>query len=88
MEEYGIEPIINQYSGKTEKQAVIEGLVNLYEIQGGENLSIPKVHFEYYMGNLHSEVLSYLQEQKLILLSKGIIEILDVEALRSRMINH
>ncbi|SFN61252.1 hypothetical protein [Proteiniclasticum ruminis] len=88
MEEYGIEPIINQYSGKTEKQAVIEGLVNLYEIQGGENLGIPKVHFEYYMGHLHSEILSYLQEQKLILLSKGIIEILDPEALRSRMINH
>lgn len=88
MEEYGIEPIINQYSLKTEKQAVIEGLVNLYEIQGGENLSIPKVHFEYYMGNIHSEVLSYLQEQKLILLSKGMIEILDVEALRSSMINH
>lgn len=88
MEEYGIEPIINQYSLKTEKQAVIEGLVNLYEIQGGKNLSIPKVHIEYYMGNLHSEVLSYLQEQKLILLSKGMIEILDVEALRSSMINH
>jgi hypothetical protein len=91
MKEYDIEPAMNSDSEKTEELKVIETLVNLHEIQGEENPVISKVHLKYYAGfdvmtteNIQ-EALNKLQDREIILVSKGLIEIIDSEALKSLM---
>lgn len=87
MKEYGIKPAMNSESKKTEKEKVIETLVKLYGIQGEGNPVISKVHLKYYAGFDYTEnvikALSNLQDREIILVSKGVIEILNPEALKS-----
>jgi len=90
MKEYGIEPSMSSNSEKTEEEKVIATLVNLYEIQGEENPVISKVHLKYYAGfdvitEKVKEALNKLQDREIILVSKGLIEIIDLEALKSLM---
>jgi|GEM_PF-1162520 len=87
MKEYGIEPLKDAGSKKTEKEKVIETLAKLYELQGEGNPVISKVHLKYYAGfdvitEKIKEVLSNLQDSEIILVSKGVIEILNPEALK------
>jgi len=87
MREYGIVPKKNSDTNKTEEEKVIEGLLKLYEIQGEENPIIPKIHFKYYgsySGTYEDadDVLRDLRDRGMILISKGVIEILNPEVLK------